>query len=328
MPRGTVTQQYISILDEICSSGASRPDRTGVGSRFITGAQIVVEGIFPIVTSKRVLWKNAIAELLWMISGSTNTADLVDGAGKRLRIWDVNRKNYAARHPYSAPGELGPIYGQQWREFGQSWAACDECMRSQSPVDDPAYRPGRPVDQLKMLVDGLRKDPNSRRHMVTAYDPCTSLDAALPPCIPFFQVVHRPDESGGALDMIVTQRSADCLLGLPFNLVQYGAMQAMLAHLTGMRVGKYVHNIGDAHVYNNHLDTVREMITHTQNSNDDFVYEITIADRGQKYLTDFDHADFDIVSAWGADSGHDYDADDHAKKYDDVSRPLFTGAIN
>lgn len=300
--QSSADEQYRQLISEILDCGTDRPDRTGVGSRFVTGARIVTDR-FPIVALKKVNWQNAISELLWMLSGSTNTADLLRADGQRMKIWDVNQLDYARRYPDAPAGDLGRIYGYQWRNFGGQ------------------------LDQMTQLVRNMRADKNSRRHMVTAFNPCEIAEAALPPCIPFFQVVLRnvydgPDGSHYELDMIVTQRSADCLLGLPFNMVQYAALQHMLAHLLCQQhvivmPGKYVHNIGDAHLYANHLETAKKMLDATSADNDLWWnWRFLLANTGQRELSDFKISDFSIV------------ADRSDRDYSDHDLAIFTGAVN
>jgi thymidylate synthase len=180
---------------------------------------------FPLVTTKKVHTKSIIHELLWFLKGDTNTKYLKDHG---VSIWD----EWA-----DANGNLGPVYGKQWR----SWAAPD----------------GRVIDQIANVVDALKTNPNSRRHIVSAWNPADVDDMALPPCHCLFQF-HVAD---GRLSCQLYQRSADVFLGVPFNIASYSLLTHMIAHVTGLKAGEFVHVIGDAHVYLNHVSALEEQIT-------------------------------------------------------------------
>ncbi len=213
-------KQYLDLLRLVRGEGIERSDRTGVGTLGIFGHQMrfdLDEG-FPLVTTKKLHVKSIIHELLWFLSGTTNIRYLRDNG---VTIWD----EWADEN-----GELGPVYGRQWR----SW-----------PVPD-----GRSIDQMAELIERLKNDPYSRRHMVTAWNPAEIGMMALPPCHCLFQF-HVAD---GRLSCQLYQRSADIFLGVPFNIASYALLTMMVAQVTGFRPGEFIHTLGDAHIYLNHLD--------------------------------------------------------------------------
>ena len=214
-------QPYLDLLREVLATGVERSDRTGVGTRGVFGRQMRfdLQRGFPLLTTKRVHFKSVVAELLWFLKGSTNAREL---AAMGCTIWDE----------WADPetGELGPVYGRQWR----SWAAPD----------------GRSIDQIANLVRSLKENPHSRRHIVSAWNPADVDDMALPPCHCLFQF-HVAE---GRLSCQLYQRSADIFLGVPFNIASYALLTHMLAQVVGLEVGEFVHTLGDAHLYLNHLE--------------------------------------------------------------------------
>ena len=220
-------QQYLGLLADILEHGVRREDRTGTGTLGVFGRQIrfdLADG-FPLLTTKKLHLKSIVYELLWFLRGDTNVRWLQDHG---VRIWD----EWAG-----ADGELGPVYGKQWR----SWAAPD----------------GRSIDQMAKLVEGLRNNPNSRRHIVSAWNPAEVDDMALPPCHCLFQFFVAE----GRLSCQLYQRSADVFLGVPFNIASYALLTMMAAQATGLRPGEFVHTFGDAHLYVNHIAQAREQLT-------------------------------------------------------------------
>ena len=220
-------QPYLDLLREVLESGDERSDRTGVGTRGVFGRQMRFDlgRGFPLLTTKRVHFRSVVTELLWFLRGDTNVRWLQE---RGCSIWD----EWA-----DADGELGPVYGKQWR----SWTAPD----------------GRVVDQIADLVANLKRDPYSRRHVVSAWNPAEVEDMALPPCHCLFQFhVAPPGGAGGRgrLSCQLYQRSADIFLGVPFNIASYALLTHMLAQATGLEVGDFVHTLGDAHLYLNHLE--------------------------------------------------------------------------
>lgn len=233
---------YLDLLNHVMTTGVDADDRTGVGTRSAFGYQYSVdlaEG-FPLLTTKTVHWRSVVGELLWFLSGSTSNDDL---NARGVTIWDEwATAEQAARFDRLA-GDLGPIYGHQWRNFGAT----------RRP--DGTYEADG-VDQIRRVVDSIRTDPSSRRHVVSAWNPLESDDVALPPCHTLFQFSVQQ----GRLHALMYQRSADCFLGVPFNLASYALLQSMVAHVTGLVPGRFVHSIGDAHIYRNHFDQVERQL--------------------------------------------------------------------
>ncbi len=220
-------RQYLALLADILENGVQRGDRTGTGTLGVFGRQIrfdLSKG-FPVLTTKKLHLRSIIIELLWFLRGETNIAWLKDNG---VRIWD----EWADEN-----GELGPVYGKQWR----SWATPN----------------GQSIDQIVNLVEGLKTNPNSRRHIVSAWNPADVEDMALPPCHCLFQFFV----ADGKLSCQLYQRSADVFLGVPFNIASYALLTLMVAKVVGLQPGEFVHTFGDAHLYLNHLDQAREQLT-------------------------------------------------------------------
>jgi thymidylate synthase len=213
-------QQYLDLLRHVRKHGVRRTDRTGTGTLGVFGWQMRFDlsDDFPMVTTKKLHLKSIIHELLWFLSGSTNIRYLKENG---VRIWD----EWADEN-----GELGPVYGRQWR----SWAAPE----------------GRSIDQIAQVVEALKTNPNSRRHIVSAWNPADVDDMALPPCHCLFQF-HVAE---GRLSCQLYQRSADIFLGVPFNIGSYALLTLMMAQVTGLKPGEFIHTLGDAHLYLNHLE--------------------------------------------------------------------------
>lgn len=219
--------QYLELLQDILDHGVQRGDRTGTGTLGVFGRQIrfdLSKG-FPVLTTKKLHLRSIIIELLWFLKGDTNIAYLKDNG---VRIWD----EWADEN-----GDLGPVYGKQWR----SWATPD----------------GRVIDQISNLVENLKTNPSSRRHIVSAWNPADVDDMALPPCHCLFQFFV----ADGKLSCQLYQRSADVFLGVPFNIASYALLTLMVAKVVGLEPGEFVHTFGDAHLYLNHLDQAREQLT-------------------------------------------------------------------
>jgi thymidylate synthase len=214
---------YLDLLDHVLTTGVPKSDRTGTGTLSTFGYQMRFDlrAGFPLLTTKRVHTRSVIAELLWFIQGSTNVKWLRE---QGVTIWD----EWA-----DADGELGPIYGYQWR----SW-----------PTPD-----GRHVDQLAGVIEAIRTNPDSRRHLVNAWNVGELADMALPPCHTIFQFYVAE----GRLSCQLYQRSADVFLGVPFNIASYALLTHLVAQVCGLGVGDFVHTLGDAHLYLNHLDQAR-----------------------------------------------------------------------
>lgn len=223
---------YQALLRELLDTGVRRTDRTGTGTLGLFGRQMRfdLETGFPLLTTKKLHTKSIVLELLWFLRGDTNVRWLQD---QGVSIWDE----------WADPetGELGPVYGRQWR----SWAAPD----------------GRQIDQIADLIERLKHDPFSRRHIVSAWNPADVPDMALPPCHCLFQFYVAPGAAGDLrLSCQLYQRSADVFLGVPFNIASYALLTAMIAQVVGMKPGSFVHTLGDAHLYLNHVEQAQTQL--------------------------------------------------------------------
>ena len=216
-------KQYLDLLRHVLDHGAPKGDRTGTGTLSVFGHQMRfdLQDGFPVVTTKKLHLKSIIYELLWFLRGDTNTAYLNEHG---VTIWN----DWADEQ-----GNLGPIYGYQWR----SWPAPN----------------GQPIDQLQRVVDEIRSNPTSRRLIVSAWNVADLGEMALAPCHLLFQFYV----SGGRLSCQLYQRSADLFLGVPFNIASYALLTVMVAQVTGLATGEFIHTFGDAHIYNNHIDQVQ-----------------------------------------------------------------------
>ena len=222
-------QQYLKLLDRILSEGATKTDRTGTGTMSVFGNQMrfdMADG-FPLLTTKKLHLKSIIYELLWFLRGDTNVHYLQEHG---VRIWN----EWADEN-----GELGPVYGHQWR----SW---------------PDYNGGT-IDQIQNVVEMIKNHPDSRRMIVTAWNPAEVEQMALPPCHCLFQFYV----ADGRLSLQLYQRSADTFLGVPFNIASYALLLQMMAQVTGLQPGEFIHTTGDTHLYLNHLDQARLQLTRT-----------------------------------------------------------------
>ncbi|MBC2860436.1 thymidylate synthase [Stappia sp. 28M-7] len=220
-------RQYHELMQRILDEGVKKTDRTGTGTISVFGHQMrfdLADG-FPMVTTKKLHLKSIIHELLWFLAGDTNIRYLKENG---VRIWD----EWADEN-----GDLGPVYGYQWR----SWPAPD----------------GGSIDQISKLLEQIRKTPDSRRLIVSAWNPALVDEMALPPCHAFFQFYV----ADGRLSCQLYQRSADVFLGVPFNIASYALLTMMVAKVTGYEPGEFIHTFGDAHLYLNHLDQAREQLS-------------------------------------------------------------------
>ena len=227
--RVTTMRQYLDLLSHVLENGSDRGDRTGTGTRSVFGHQMrfnLADG-FPVTTTKKLHLRSIIHELLWFLKGETNIAYL---HAHGVSIWD----EWADEN-----GDLGPVYGSQWR----SWPAPD----------------GRRIDQIANLVESIKTNPNSRRHIVSAWNPAEVDEMALPPCHCLFQFYV----ADGKLSCQLYQRSADIFLGVPFNIASYALLTLMLAQVTRLEPGDFVHTLGDAHLYSNHFEQARLQLSRT-----------------------------------------------------------------
>jgi thymidylate synthase len=230
LPAGPPSQAdiaYLCLLQDILDNGVDRGDRTGTGTRGVFGRQLRFDlgAGFPLLTTKKLHLKSIVLELLWFLRGDSNVRWLQEHG---VTIWD----EWA-----NADGELGPVYGKQWR----SWESKD----------------GRVIDQIANVVQSIKANPNSRRHIVSAWNPAEVDQMALPPCHCLFQFFV----ADGKLSCQLYQRSADVFLGVPFNIASYALLTQLMAQVTGLEPGDFVHTFGDAHLYHNHFDQARLQLT-------------------------------------------------------------------
>jgi thymidylate synthase len=249
-------QQYLDLMRHVRDRGIRKEDRTGTGTVSVFGYQMrfdLADG-FPVVTTKKLHLRSIIHELLWFLRGDTNTRYLHDNG---VSIWD----EWADEN-----GDLGPVYGYQWR----SW-----------PTPD-----GQSIDQISQLIEQIKSNPDSRRLMVSAWNPADVEHMALPPCHCLFQFYV----ADGKLSCQLYQRSADIFLGVPFNIASYALLTMMMAQVTGLQPGEFVHTFGDAHLYINHLDQVE-----TQLSRDPLPLPQMKLNPSVSSVFDFTYEDFDLV---------------------------------
>ena len=258
-------RQYLDLMQHVLDKGHVKEDRTGTGTRSVFGYQMRFDltDSFPILTTKKLHLRSIIYELLWFLKGETNIAYLKENG---VRIWD----EWADEN-----GDLGPVYGYQWR----SW-----------PLPS-----GGSVDQISKVMDQIINSPNSRRMIVSAWNPALVDDMALPPCHALFQFYV----ANGRLSCQLYQRSADIFLGVPFNIASYALLTLMMAKVAGLKPGEFVHSLGDAHLYSNHLDQAREQLSRTPTARP----VMNIKDRGQG-IFDFEYEDFELIG---------YEAQPHIK---------------
>lgn len=248
---------YLSLLEEVLTKGEEKADRTGTGTKSLFGHQLKfdLQKGFPLLTTKKVYFKAVIHELLWFLSGDTNVKYLSDN---KVRIWN----EWADEN-----GDLGRVYGAQWR----SW---------QKPN-------GEKVDQIANVVKSIKENPDSRRHLVVAFNPGELDQMALPPCHAFFQFYV----ANGKLSCQLYQRSADIFLGVPFNIASYAALTMMMAQVCGLAPGEFVHTFGDVHLYNNHLEQAK-----TQLAREPRALPQLILNQDKKDIFDFKIEDFELIN--------------------------------
>ncbi len=245
-------QTYLDLLRRVLDEGRERPDRTGVGTRGVFGHHMRFDlrppsaggkpgGGFPLLTTKKLHLKSIVYELLWFLQGRTDNQWLLDHG---VTIWNEWASAESCARFGRAAGDLGPIYGHQWRNFGAT----------RNP-DGSYARDG--VDQLRWLLAEIARNPHSRRLLITGWNPAEAEQVALPPCHTLFQFYVQD----GALSCQLYQRSADIFLGVPFNIASYSLLTMMVAQVCGLAPGEFVHTIGDAHLYNNHREQALLQLT-------------------------------------------------------------------
>jgi thymidylate synthase len=259
-------KQYLDLLRHVMETGSDRGDRTGTGTRSVFGYQMrfdLADG-FPVTTTKKLHLRSIIHELLWFLKGETNIRYLKENG---VSIWD----EWADEN-----GNLGPVYGAQWR----SW---------------PAPGDAAPIDQIKNLIEGLKTNPMSRRHIVSAWNPALVDEMALPPCHCLFQFYV----ADGRLSCQLYQRSGDIFLGVPFNIASYALLTMMVAQVVGLKPGDFVHTLGDAHIYSNHFEQAKLQLLRTPKT-----LPVMRINPDVKDIFGFTFEDFELVG---------YEADQHIK---------------
>ncbi|XP_059622631.1 thymidylate synthase [Phlebotomus argentipes] len=242
--------QYLQLIERIIETGAKRDDRTGVGTLSLFGAQMrfsLRDDVFPLLTTKRVFWRGVAEELIWFIRGSTDAKELQK---KNVTIWNSNStREFLDGMGFTEreEGDLGPVYGFQWRHFGAQYRTCKDDYTGQG------------VDQLREVIKRIREKPTDRRIIMSAWNPVDLPVMALPPCHCLVQFYV----ANGELSCQLYQRSADMGLGVPFNIASYALLTRMIAHVTGLKAGDFIHTLGDAHVYLNHVEPLQEQIKRT-----------------------------------------------------------------
>ncbi|KAJ2721316.1 Thymidylate synthase [Coemansia sp. Benny D115] len=246
-------KQYLSLIRDILDRGERRGDRTGTGTiALFAPPQLrfdLSNDVFPLLTTKRVFWRGVVEELLWFIRGETN-GNLLSAKG--VHIWDGNgsREFLDSRGlSHREQGDLGPVYGFQWRHFGAEYQTCHSDYS------------GKGVDQLADVIEKIRHNPTDRRIIISAWNPADLCAMALPPCHMFAQFfVSNPGTPEASLSCQMYQRSCDVGLGVPFNIASYALLTRLIAHVTGLRPGWFVHCMGDTHIYANHVEPLKEQL--------------------------------------------------------------------
>lgn len=244
--------QYLDMISEVIQHGATRADRTGTGTLGLFGKTMTFDlqdNTMPLITTKRVFWRGVVEELLWFISGSTDATVLQD---KDIHIWDRNGSRAFLDQlgmTERKEGDLGPVYGFQWRHFGATYKDCKHDYTGQGH------------DQLADVINKIKNDPTNRRIVMSAWNPCDLKEMVLPPCHMFVQ--FYVDTEKGLLHSQMYQRSCDMGLGVPFNIASYALLTHMIAHVCGLKAGKFHYCMGDVHVYKNHVEPLQEQLQRT-----------------------------------------------------------------
>lgn len=268
--------QYLNLTRRIIANGNQRLDRTGVGTLSIFGAQMrfnLRNNTLPLLTTKRVFFRGVAEELLWFIRASTNAKDLQQ---KNIHIWDGNSTREfldSAGFTDREEGDLGPVYGFQWRHFGAKYKTCHDNYT------------GEGIDQLAEVINRIKTNPTDRRIIMSAWNPVDIPKMALPPCHCLAQFFVAGDE----LSCQLYQRSADMGLGVPFNIASYALLTHMIAHVTGLKAGDFIHTTGDTHVYLNHVEPLQEQLVREPRAFPTLHFKRTV-----QSIDDFQFEDFDV----------------------------------
>jgi len=268
--------EYLKLVLHVLEKGGRRKNRTGIDTLSVFGTQsrYDLSKSFPLLTTRKIFWRGVAEELLWFVNGSTDAKELAE---KGVHIWDANgTREFLDKRGllHHAEGDLGPVYGFQWRHFGAEYRGVRFDHR------------GLGVDQLQSVVDQIKTDPDSRRIIMSAWNPQDLPRMALPPCHVMCQFLVLE----GRLSCQMYQRSADLGLGVPFNIASYALMTHMIAHVCGLEVGELVHTIGDAHVYVNHVDALREQMARGEMAPPTLKIK-----RNVESIDDFTFDDFELI---------------------------------
>lgn len=269
--------QYLSIIKNILEKGVQRLDRTGVGTLTLSGQMMrfsLKDDIFPLMTTKRTAFLTILKELLFFIKAKTDNKILTD---QGVHIWTANSTDdfFRKYNINRRSGDLGPIYGFQWRHFGAEYKTCDDDYDGQG------------VDQLQKIIDDIKKNPSSRRHIVSAWNPTCIDKMALPPCHTLFQVLVLDNK----ISLTLFQRSGDMGLGVPFNIASYCILTKIIAYMTGYEAGEFIHFITDCHVYLNHVVPLKKQIERTPFP---FPTLKIVPKREIRKISDFEVEDFEL----------------------------------
>ncbi|AAK77723.1 ORF54, putative thymidylate synthase [White spot syndrome virus] len=239
--------QYLNLVREILERGVKKDDRTGTGTLSIFGPQMrfsLRDDTIPVLTTKKIFWRGVVEELLWFIRGNTDAKEL---AKKKIHIWNANgsREFLDSRGLYDrAEGDLGPVYGFQWRHFGAEYDTCSSDYT------------GKGIDQLANILKTLRENPDDRRMIMTAWNPMDLHLMALPPC----HMTAQFYVANGELSCQLYQRSGDVGLGVPFNIASYSLLTHLMASMVGLKPGEFILTLGDAHIYNTHIEVLKKQL--------------------------------------------------------------------
>lgn len=272
--QATEEYQYLDLVRKILNGRNNKENRTGVNAHSIFGVQMRWNlNTFPLLTTKRVYWKGVVEELLWFIRGDTNSKHLEE---KGVKIWSANssRKFLDSRGLSYEEGDLGPVYGFQWRHYGAKYEGSDKDYNNKG------------IDQLQQVIDKIKNNPNDRRIIMTAWNPEQVDEMALPPCHMFCQFYV----SGNKLSCQLYQRSADVGLGVPFNIASYALLTCMIAHVCNLEPYEFIHVMGDTHIYNNHVEGLTEQLGRTPRS-----FPKLKINRQVASIDDFRFEDFELV---------------------------------
>lgn len=268
--------QYLETIRRIIETGDKREDRTGVGTLSIFGTQMrysLRDNVLPLLTTKRVFFRGVAEELLWFIKGCTNAKDLQT---KNIHIWDGNSTREfldASGFADREEGDLGPVYGFQWRHFGAKYKTCHDDYTGQG------------IDQLAEVITRIKTNPTDRRIIMSAWNPVDVPQMALPPCHCLAQFFV----ANGELSCQLYQRSADMGLGVPFNIASYALLTHMIAHVTGLKAGEFIHTTGDTHVYLNHIEPLKEQLQRQPKQFPTLMFK-----RNVQSLDEFKFEDFEV----------------------------------